>query len=423
MKQFLADVNHALYNIKSEKIMEKTQPLSQPLFLSTSFPSYPMGIQSNHSPSLSRDLNLEMVSDLEDIYDVIHYAIEKKQCVYWVRNTVADAQEAYQALKERKWIDKEKLTLLHGRFTVEDRQKIEEKVLENFGERSTHTQREGQVFIGTHVVEKTLDLDFDFVISDLAPVDHLLQQASCLQRHVRDEEGNRLYEADAEDLRVKPASLYIFGPEPTLEPDQDWLGQVLPRLESLAPSTSVLWLTQQALLQQQKANEEKGFGPCVLIPYDLKQLTDSVYGSGRQVLPEVWADQEEVFKTASSKLSLASNYGYRVHSSNSDYSEFASVAWNDSLHPSEHETVTVVLAKFEQGQLVPVSSDSEQSWAYSMVTVPKAQWEKAKASISENYQESISTLTAKEPSLAWVNILPMDEHTQGYYQDGMGWML
>ena len=408
--------------------MEKTQPLSQTLSLTTSFPSFPFGQNSPQNPALSRDFNIEMISSLDDVFDAIHYAIEKNQCIYWVRNTVEDAQEAFKALSKQSWLSEEKLTLLHGRFTVEDRQRVEESLLECFGEKSSHEDRAGRVFIGTYVTEKSLNLDFDWVITDLAPVEHIFQHAAGLQRHIRDEEGNRMYEADAEDLRSKPSKLLVYGPEPTEQPSDNWLRESFPRLESLHPCTSVLWLTQQALIKQQSSNMEKGFGPCVLIPYDLKDLTDSVYEKGHLFLPENWIKAEKdndvhysLTEEGISEFSILDDDSNNtsLHQARDSLSD---AAWNDSLRQDTKEKVTVVLAKWQDGELIPYSSQTQQPWAYSMVTIPRRLWETAELSLSEQLNEAVQRLVEKEPSLSWVSIFPITNDVEPIYDTELGWI-
>lgn len=93
-----------------------------------------------------------------------------------------------------------------------DRQVIEEDVLNRFGKRSGSEQRTGQVLIATQVVEQSLDLDFDMMISDLAPMDLLIQRAGRLQRHNRHVAGNPLNN-DQPDQRLTPC-FYLLTPAP-----------------------------------------------------------------------------------------------------------------------------------------------------------------------------------------------------------------
>jgi len=72
--------------------------------------------------------------------------------------------------------------LFHARYTFEDRSRIEKEVLHNYGKSS---QREGRILVATQVVEQSLDLDFDIIISQIAPVEFLMQRMGRLWRHNR----------------------------------------------------------------------------------------------------------------------------------------------------------------------------------------------------------------------------------------------
>lgn len=122
-------------------------------------------------------------------------------------NTVGRAQDLYRTLKpnaDQRGID---LLLFHARFPLNERNEIERKVLRTFGKRSkssdpsavelssspaehlnvlsVHGVRRPTILIATQVIEQSLDLDFDFMISDLAPIDLLIQRAGRLHRHLR----------------------------------------------------------------------------------------------------------------------------------------------------------------------------------------------------------------------------------------------
>lgn len=96
--------------------------------------------------------------------------------VAWVRNTVTDAQQAW---REARALGAEPL-LFHARMRACDRAMIERRVLAEFGK---DAERGGALLIATQVVEQSLDLDFDLLASDLAPIDLLLQRAGRLHRH------------------------------------------------------------------------------------------------------------------------------------------------------------------------------------------------------------------------------------------------
>lgn len=103
-------------------------------------------------------------------------------CAAWVCNTVRGAQEAWAALRRAGWALTD-LTLFHARFTVDDRQRLEQAVLGRFSRHGERPLR--HVVVATQVIEQSLDLDFDVMVTQLAPIDLMLQRAGRLHRHAR----------------------------------------------------------------------------------------------------------------------------------------------------------------------------------------------------------------------------------------------
>lgn len=110
------------------------------------------------------------------------------KCIAWIRNSVDDAIKVYRQLLARGVIPASSLSLFHSRFAFSDRQRIETETLARFGKEDS-SQRAGKVLICTQVLESSVDCDMDEMISDLAPVDLLIQRAGRLQRHIRDING------------------------------------------------------------------------------------------------------------------------------------------------------------------------------------------------------------------------------------------
>jgi CRISPR-associated endonuclease/helicase Cas3 len=109
-------------------------------------------------------------------------AVAAGGCAGWICNTVARAQEACEAL-DRIAPDVPRL-LLHARMLPDDRARREQLLEQWLGpERGGTTRPDRLVVIGTQVLEQSLDVDFDVLVSDLAPVDLLLQRAGRLHRH------------------------------------------------------------------------------------------------------------------------------------------------------------------------------------------------------------------------------------------------
>ncbi|MFA5117588.1 MAG: CRISPR-associated helicase Cas3' [Candidatus Omnitrophota bacterium] len=103
-------------------------------------------------------------------------------CVLWVCDTVNRAQEMYQNAKGKVngYLE---IGLLHSRFPLFRRQELEDYWMEKLGKDSEN--RNGCILFSTQVVEQSVDLDADFMVSELAPTDMLFQRMGRLWRHNR----------------------------------------------------------------------------------------------------------------------------------------------------------------------------------------------------------------------------------------------
>ena len=93
------------------------------------------------------------------------------------------ADKRPMAIVGRRLSDGTVVLLLHARFPAEDRALREHVALALFGPGERPMER--MVLVATQVAEQSLDLDFDWLYTDLAPVDLVLQRAGRLHRHRR----------------------------------------------------------------------------------------------------------------------------------------------------------------------------------------------------------------------------------------------
>ena len=130
----------------------------------------------------SVEKQIERTEDMkpsEELYERISKAVKNGANVAVICNLVDDAQEIYDRLS--KMIDDpEKVQLFHSRFSLNDRQKIEEDVIAQFG--GDEGRVRGKVLVSTQVIEQSLNVDFDWMITQLCPVDLLFQRIGRLQR-------------------------------------------------------------------------------------------------------------------------------------------------------------------------------------------------------------------------------------------------
>ncbi len=122
-----------------------------------------------------------MPYNAEEIANMAVSAVREGGCLAILANTVGHAQEIYQALQTIKRQDTH-ILLFHGRFPLRRKAEIERHCVKLFGKDRIH-RPERAILVATQVVEQSIDLDFDGMISELAPIDLLLQRAGRLHRH------------------------------------------------------------------------------------------------------------------------------------------------------------------------------------------------------------------------------------------------
>jgi len=118
----------------------------------------------------------------DDWISELQSALQEGGCAAVILNTVTRAQQAYDKLKA--YFPQDQLYLFHARYPFDERMKRERAVLARFGPSSTDRPHRA-VVVATQVIEQSLDLDFDLMVTDLAPVDLVFQRSGRLWRHPR----------------------------------------------------------------------------------------------------------------------------------------------------------------------------------------------------------------------------------------------
>ncbi|KGF01654.1 CRISPR-associated helicase/endonuclease Cas3 [Actinomyces sp. S4-C9] len=128
-------------------------------------------------------VNYEFVEE-RDIPGLASRLLDDGGCLLVVRNTVKDAQKVYGELQK---LFGEDVRLVHARFTSKHRSENDGWLLKRFGKPDPDVQRpKRQIVVATQVVEQSLDLDFDAIITDLAPIDLVFQRIGRVHRHERE---------------------------------------------------------------------------------------------------------------------------------------------------------------------------------------------------------------------------------------------
>lgn len=148
-------------------------------------------------PTRSQSIQIKGISpDLMTLHSAMEERLTNGGMGLALMNTVQRAQDLYRIFPDGELIerdgqrvgkrlpDRTEVFLFHARFPADRRQRRENQALEAFGKNGTRRGR--KILIATQVAEQSLDLDFDCMVTDLAPIDLVLQRAGRLWRHARD---------------------------------------------------------------------------------------------------------------------------------------------------------------------------------------------------------------------------------------------
>jgi len=310
-----------------------------------------------------RCVAVDWLNTSERALTIIYQAVAAGECICWIRNTVDEALSIFRRLLSEGKIPPDNLLLFHSRFAFADRTAIEDKTLGWFGKNAPVGQRRGKVLIATQVVEQSLDIDMDRMISDLAPVDLLIQRAGRLQRHIRDRSGR--CKSSLPDEREPPV-LHILAPEWQEQAEPGWLGEELRGTGFVYSDHACLWRTQ-ALLRQ--------YGQ-IRMPEDARALVDGVYeaafpapGGLEKIEMKVQGDELSSRAIAKQNL-LQRNKGYDRQSSD--------FAWDKERQFSTRlgePGVDVYLAWLDsEGRLQPLAGEEDFPWERSRIQVRTSWW-------------------------------------------------
>ena len=301
------------------------------------------------APCLMRDnfarvIPVRRLEDASRAVLAIAEAVAQGAAVAWIRNTVDDAIAGQEELS----IAGVNATVFHARFAMADRLRIESLVLGQFGKAST--SRAGAI-VATQVIEMSLDLDFDLIVTDMAPADMVIQRAGRLWRHP--------------DRKDRPAfmapELLLVGPDPVSDPLSNWLSAALPGTAAIYPAPLV-WRSARALLQ----------AGVIDTPGNVRALVEAAYDEAGSI-PDGLERAEQ--KRVADRYTATALAQMNVLSFEKGYSTVAGAWGSDTRTPTRLEdepTVTLRLAKLDAaGRVVPWAQDlsMNNAWALSEVRV------------------------------------------------------
>lgn len=229
-------------------------------------------------PPKSKIVYVEFKSGTESITLAVEAAL-KGACVVWVCDTVDSAQQVYMQLKENKNVEFP-IGLLHAHFPFWRREQLENEWMSRLGKESS--TRCGSILVSTQVVEQSVDLDADLMVTELAPTDMLLQRVGRLWRHKR---GRR---------PISRPRLYIIQEQESLEKLRTMKAQEIK--EALGDKALVYdpYVLLRSLEQWKKLKK-------ITVPGDVRKLIELTYKE-RKKEPKEW--QQLLEESEGKKLAL-----------------------------------------------------------------------------------------------------------------------
>ena len=360
---------------------------------------------------VSRCVSVTFVHTLAACVGRIRRAITAGQCVVWVRNSVDDALEAYRALTGA--IEHpESCMLFHSRFILADRHQIEQKVLHIFGKQADSSTRAGKVLIATQVFQESLDADADLMISDICPIDDLIQRAGRLHRHTRNKNGK--YVQGITDVRCAP-ELLLHSPEWTDSPQPDWLSNHFRNTQYVYRSPGRLWLGMREL---------KRLGG-ISMPENARELIEAVYGdTAYNDMPESLLHQENTLlgetrakaAKAESQLIDWQQYGYCSRSAKGWYEDITDI----STRYSDIETMEVLLLRKTEVGIAPWVEAGSFSIALSKVKLSKNKYADKLAPIPAELEEAVERFKNTNKQAAYLQCWLPEYDRQFSYEATIG---
>lgn len=208
----------------------------------------------------------------DDLVALLEGCLKGGGCAGVICTTVTRAQHAAQVL--RSAFGHDAVVLAHSRFTDLDRMASETRLRNLLGPEATREngkRPERLIVVGTQVLEQSLDIDFDVLVSDVAPIDLAMQRLGRLHRHRRQR-----------PCGLEAAVCYIRGIE-TWEEDgpvfSKGVATVYPAA-TLLETLGILGLT------------DEGTSCTVGLPADIARTVRDAYGD-KVALPQAWRERYE----------------------------------------------------------------------------------------------------------------------------------
>lgn len=336
------------------------------------------GVSATPLPSRAdrtRSLPVRRIASAEEVVDHIVHMAERGAAVTWIRNAVDDAIEATDLLKSRGV----EPVLLHARFAMGDRLDIEKRLTETLGRDDKTGKRAGFVVVGTQILEQSLDYDVDVMITDLAPIDLMIQRAGRLWRHARAARP------------VHAPELVVLSPDTNGEIDKGWYRTLSHRAAAVYDHHGIVWRSAKVLFETERIETPAGVRALIESVYASEELEDIPEPLRRKSQEAIGNEHAAAAIARSNLLKLGKGYAGEPH------------IWSsDMITPTRIGPPTIVfrLGKIVDGRVVPYFANEELLRAWSLSEV-RLDWRKADSVPKCDRARECLIMAAKEQWPEW----------------------
>jgi CRISPR-associated helicase Cas3/CRISPR-associated endonuclease Cas3-HD len=216
-----------------------------------------------HVQALSDD----PADDLDELVSVLREQLSDGGSALVVRNTVRRVLATAERLQAEF---PGEVTVTHSRFITADRLAKDAWMLSRFGPPSGADRPHRHIVVASQVVEQSLDVDFDLLVTDLAPIDLMLQRMGRIHRHRRgDAQSDR-------PPKLRAARTYVAAVDFSASP---------PALDKIASR----YVYDAHSLLRAAAVLLPRVGGQVELPEDIAPLVQAAYGED-SIGPAAWQD-------------------------------------------------------------------------------------------------------------------------------------
>ncbi len=378
---------------------------------------YPLETRADRT----RTLPVRRITSPDEAVAHILNVSAKGGAVAWIRNSVDDAIEAVNALRVRG-LDP---ILLHARFAMGHRLEIERRVTTTLGRpnpKIDQSKRQGFVLVGTQILEQSLDYDVDAMITDLAPIDLMIQRAGRLWRHL-----------DRTGRPLSAPELLVLSPDPAQVLDANWYGRVSRRAARVYDHHGIVWRSANALFK----------AGAIETPSGVRGLVEAVYGQAldENDIPDKLRHRANTAAGDSSAARTFANANLLKFGKGYSGAENQTLWTSEKITPTRlGEPVTVFrLGRLDGKTIVPLCTADDGnprlSWALSEVGIAQYRAtgvpdseplmapliERAKASWSK-WEEELPLLLLRPDGTAWTGTVTKGSITElsVRYDDKLG---